>query len=78
MKGKKKMCQQMAKLVKRSLKAEDKISPDKVISLKYKEDTTQEEAAPIEEPQLECKKRHYPGGDRNPGKRNKNVSKPIP
>jgi hypothetical protein len=53
------MCQQMAKLVKRKLRAEDKASPDNITSLKYKEDTTQEEAAPIEEPQLECK-RHYP------------------
>jgi hypothetical protein len=61
------------------LRAEDKSSPDNIISLKYKEDTTQEEAAPIEEPQLECKKRRYPGeSDRNPGKRSKNVSRPIP
>jgi lysophospholipase L1-like esterase len=39
--GKEKMCQQMAKLVKRKLRAENRASPDIIISLKYKEDTTQ-------------------------------------
>jgi hypothetical protein len=50
-----KMCQQMAKLVKRKLRAEDKASPDNIISLEYKEDTTKEKGAPIEEPEPECK-----------------------
>jgi hypothetical protein len=53
--GKEKMCQQMTNLVKRKLRAEDRASPDDIISLEYKEDTTKEKAAPIEEPEPECK-----------------------
>jgi hypothetical protein len=79
MKGKKKMCQQMAKLVKRKLRAEDKASPD-IISLKYKEDATQEEAAPIEEPQLESKKDtiHEEVTETQGNEAQKKVSRPIP
>jgi hypothetical protein len=53
MKEKKKMCQQIATLVNQKLRAQDKTAPDNIISLKYKEGTTQEETACIDL-QLEC------------------------
>jgi hypothetical protein len=52
---KQRMCQQIAQLVKRKLRTEDKGFPDNTIPLKYKEDTVQEEAVPLEVSQLKCK-----------------------